>query len=519
MNAPTPSRLQRAVNWAWAKTHPKQARQLARKERLKSGKRFAVLKNGPKLGLSTFGLSPSAGEKMYCSLAQLRDICRRQSEDNPYFKRFLQMLQVHIVGSEGFRFTSKAVTKRGKPDRMARMLVEDSFTEWAERGNCDVTGQYSLVDICNLVVTSVARDGDILVREVFGYKNRWGYALQILEGDQLDINLNKDFPDGRRIRMGVEMDEFNKPLAYHIFTEHPGDRTVMFGSNQYERIPADEMMLIHLPWRVGQVRGLPWAHASLLDLFQIAGYREAELFASRVAASKMFVYEHDPEIEPEEDDDGNILDDGEFVEELEPGASGITPYGYKVRELNLNHPHDNFGDFTKAGLRGASSGMGVNYHSIGNDLEGVNFSSIRQGVLEDRDVWKYLQKWLESWFLTRITRSQIRMSLLTGEIPLPFTELNRLKKFEFQGRRWEWIDPLKDEKAVSEGISNCTRSPFRIIRERGQNPDEVIDDLIEFEIRVAEARKRRAESQQKQEGTNATDPDEETDPETGSADS
>ena len=517
MNASKPSRFQRAVNWAWYRTHPKEARQLERKQRIKSGKRFAVIKNGPKLGLQTFGLSASAGERLYASLAQLRDICRRQAEDNPYFKRFLQMLQVHIVGAEGFRFTSKAVTKRGQPDRMARMVIEDNFSEWSERGNCDVTGQYSLVDICNLVVTSVARDGDVLVREVFGYDNRWGYALQLIEGDQLDINLNKDFPDGTKIRMGVEMDAFGKPTAYHILSDHPGDRTAIFGSTLYERIPADEILMIHLPWRIGQVRGLPWAHASLLDLFQIAGFREAELFASRVAASKMFVYEHDPEVEPEEDEEGNYLDDGEFVEELEPGASSITPYGYKVRELNLNHPHDNFGDFTKAGLRGASSGMGVNYHSIGNDLEGVNFSSIRQGVIEDRDVWKHLQSWLTSWFLTRITRSFIRMSLLTQAIPLPLSELPRLRKFEFQGRRWDWIDPLKDEKAVTEGINNFTRDPMRVIRERGQDPEEVIAGIAEFEEKIAELRKMRTPVQP-QEASDATTTDEETDPETGASD-
>ncbi|MCV5225017.1 hypothetical protein OFC57_39540, partial [Escherichia coli] len=40
-------------------------------------------------------------------------------------------------------------------------------------------------------------------------------------------------------------------------------------------------------------------------------------------------------------------------------------------------------------------------------------------------------------------------------------------------RRWEWVDPLKEEKAITEAQSNARKSPGEAIRESGRDPVEV----------------------------------------------
>lgn len=454
-----------------------------------SGKRFAVAKqskNGPRFG-SSIGLS--INEELRRDLGSIKQQSRRAGNDDGYIVRYLGMCETHIVGPEGFGFQNQAKLCDGSSDKPANVVVESGFANWGKKGSCDVTGRYSWQDIQTLYVRTVAEDGEILVRFVEGFPNQYGFALQLLDSAHLDINYNRDLKDGHRVRMGVELDGWGRAVAYHILTEHPGDRVYFYGNTRYERIPASEMLLAFLPFRVGQGRGLPWGHASLLELHHLYGYREAEMIGARGAASKMFAYEPDSEVEPEDPN----AEEPDFVEEIEPGMGVVAPYGYSIKELNWQHPGGNFGAFMKEGKRGAASGLDVSYNVLGNDAEGVNFSSLRQFVLEDRDMWKKKQRWMRQELCEQVFSRWLKMALLSGELHnLRLSDYDRLNQGCFQGRRWEWVDPLKDEKANAEAIKNCTRSPMQIIRERGDDPETVIKELLEFEDRVAAIRKRRA---------------------------
>jgi capsid protein len=66
----------------------------------------------------------------------------------------------------------------------------------------------------------------------------------------------------------------------------------------------------------------------------------------------------------------------------------------ELKEWSPNYPTGEFLPFHKAMLRSMAAGMGVLYNNLASDLEGVNFSSIRQGTLDEREHWKELQQWL-----------------------------------------------------------------------------------------------------------------------------
>ncbi|WP_051560188.1 phage portal protein [Marinobacterium jannaschii] len=466
--------------------------------------RFAVAqqgRHGPQLG----GVPLSVNEELRRDLGAIKQQSRRAGNDDGYVTKFLSMCQTHIVGPEGFGFQSAAMLSDGRKDKRANGLIEQAFKRWGRRGVCDVTGQYSWRGIQEMVVKSVAEDGEVLIRLVRGADNGFGFAVQLLDSAHLDINYNRELKNGNRVRMGVEFDDWGRPVAYHILTNHPGDRAYFYGNTRYERIPASDMLLVYLPYRVGQARGVPWAHAALLEMHHLYGYREAELTGARVAASKMFAYEPDSDVEPEEDDES----EEDFVEEVEPGMGIVVPYGYSIKEMNFQHPGGNFGAFMKEGKRGAASGLDVNYNTLANDLEGVNFSSLRQAVLEDRDGWKRRQSWLREWVLEPVFVAWLEMALLSGAIgDLRFSHYERLNAPVFQGRRWEWVDPLKDEKANTEAINNLTKSPLKIIRERGEDPETVINEILEFEEMVASIRKLRGSVKSEGRGSNGKEEDE-----------
>ena len=223
--------------------------------------------------------------------------------------------------------------------------------------------------------------------------------------------------------------------------------------------------------------GIPWAIAALLDMHDMNGYQESMLVAGRIQASNMLFYERDPEQEPpDEISDEEWTSEGEFIHELEPGVSSIVPEGYKLRETNFQHKGDSTGDFQKSVLRGSASAKEVNYNVLANDYEGVSWSSLRQAILEDREHWKRLQGWFISQVVDQIYERWLKNALVSGAIDgLQAYDLDRLLNYKFMGRRWQWVDPLKDEQALGESMSNFTCNPVEALNEKGVDLDQMAE--------------------------------------------
>ncbi|MCI0539082.1 MAG: phage portal protein [Verrucomicrobiales bacterium] len=71
--------------------------------------------------------------------------------------------------------------------------------------------------------------------------------------------------------------------------------------------------------------------------------------------------------------------------EVSPGQFETRPVGFEFQTFDPQHPTQAFPFFVKTFLRGIASGLGVSYNTLANELEGVNFSSIRAGVSDERE--------------------------------------------------------------------------------------------------------------------------------------
>lgn len=439
-------------------------------------KRFAAAKSSSELGGRLDSLSLGVDATLKRDVVAIRRLSRKAGEDNSYVVKYLGMVENGIVGPEGFKFQSKVKNADGVLDKELNKLIEAEFKTWAKKGNCDVTGQYSWCDIQTLFARTTAQDGSVLVRMVEGFPNEWGFAVELIESDHIDLNYDVEHYNGNKIISGVEINEWGRHVAYHVLTSHPGEKSYYRGNTQYKRIPAEEMLYAWYPFRIGQKTGVPWSHAALLEFLDLYNYRESVLTSARLGASKTFAYEANEEsIEPDDDDDEPI-----FEYELNPAEGVVVPQGYTIKTLDFKSDGGNASDINKLTLQGGASGLEVNYNSLANDLEGVNFSSIRHGVLEDRDGWMKKQRWMRETLCDRVISHWLKMALVTQRIPLSITQLPRLQDYFFQARRWPWVNPLQDAKANTEAINNRTTSPQKVIREQGDDPDDIIADFVEW---------------------------------------
>jgi len=136
-------------------------------------------------------------------------------------------------------------------------------------------------------------------------------------------------------------------------------------------------------------------------------------------------------------------------------------------------------------LRALAAGGGVAYENLSHDREGVNFTSIRHGTLDERENYKERQEWLVEELCDRVFARFLKRALLAGLIVtesglvLRASAIDSYEPHAWQPRRWDWVDPDADTKAAERGKNNLLASPSQLIRERGREPEDVWREVAE----------------------------------------
>jgi len=399
----------------------------------------------------------------------LRTRARDLSINNDYARKYLQMCVANVVGAKGMVLQVKSKTAKGKLDQKSNRIVEQAWANWSKAKNCAWDGRLSFVEMQRLFIETAARDGEVLVRMVRD-DSQFGFKLQFLDTNRLDENLNKNLSNGAVIRMGIEFDTTGRAVAYHLLTNLENEASA---GARYERIDADNIIHAFMGERPEQIRGATWMASAMSRLNMLGAYEEAELVAARIGASKMGFYtsEAGDSFIGEEDDQGYLID------AAEPGQFAQLPAGTGFTTFDPTHPTSAFESFNKAILRGIASGLGVAYNSLASDLEGVSFSSIRSGTIEERDQWRVKQNWMTQHFMDRIYEQWLSMQLLNGSMGLSMTDFDKLSEIRWQPKAWTWVDPLKDIKASTEAINAGIKTASEVVAEQGGDIEDVYDQL------------------------------------------
>lgn len=419
----------------------------------------------------------SADSELKPALTRLRSRSRDLARNNEYAKRYLNLLKNNVVGDRGFTLQVKALAAGGKLDESGNQAVEDEWRSWGRYGNCTVDGKMSWIDVQKMVIESIARDGEAFVMIHRGAEFKDSFSLQIIEPDRIDIEFSEYLANGNEVRMGVEIDKFKRPVAYHMLSYHPGDYdfTSISKSPKHVRIAADKMFHVFKQLRAGQTRGEPWMSASMAGLKQLGALREAAVVNARVGASKMGFFTSPA-------GDGFVADDLDGtvpIMDAEPGTFHQLPNGVEFTSFDPQYPSNEFESFHKAILKGIASGLeGASYTSLSNDLEATSYSSIRQGALEERDAYRNLQTFMIDSFIRRVYEAWLGSTMEIGAIIVPVREYDRFaSKSEFRGRAWSWVDPQKEMSAAVMGMKNGILSLQDVANNYGKDTEELLAQI------------------------------------------
>ena len=408
-----------------------------------------------RLNSDFIGSSGSADAEIKTSIIALRNRARKLLRDNPYARQYRRTLQINIIGPRGIQLRG-SVNKLNSDelDERRNKLLEASYSKWCRKNTCDVAGKLSFHGFETMIVGAMPDTGEALIRIVrqpFG-GGKVPLALELIEADQLDEYYTgiSDRP-GRRWRLGVELDEWNRPTRYAILTRHPGD--IELTANQKEQqkhifLDAKDVIHIYQQDRVGATRGIPWLNTGIMTADALERYEKAH-WTRKTLQSSLLGWIQSPEGEFDGDD---VVNDQRVIN-TEPGSWNILAPGQQAIPPDFGPDDGQYDNVVRNLLRRFSAGTGTSYATISRDFSESNYSSSRLSTLEDRDGYTMEQSSLVQVFHQRVFEEFLEAAILCGELPVAtfgdyWMRPERYNEPLWQARTWDWVDPAKELDAI-----------------------------------------------------------------------
>lgn len=431
-------------------------------------------------------------------LPTLRSRARAAARNDEWAIGYMLRLDDNVLGETGMPLQMRLKRRDGSSDTDTNARIEAAFADWGE--DCEVSG-LSWREVESLALAAGPEDGELLYRIRTG-AGKYRIQLQLLDPALLDVSLNREW-GGNRVRMGVEINNDARPVAYWIKAVKAGDDASAEAIGHHVRIPAGEIRHCYLKKHVTQLRGYPWLAGGAARLWMLHDFEEAAAVASSNAAKRQgFFVTPDGEapngiadtvvssvletakaqgkvLTP--DEINAIVAAAEKYSTTMPGQFDTLPQGVDVRPYESKWPAVSADGYIKGQLRGWSAARGLSYVTLGNDLESVNYSSARVGIVGEREHFKRVQGLLRGWLHATVIREIMPYLVLATPGLSPARVPAYLKAATFGARRWQGIDPVKEAAAADTNLRNKLTSRRRLIIERGEDPDEVFAEIEEEE--------------------------------------
>ncbi|MGF7431087.1 phage portal protein [Thermoanaerobacterium thermosaccharolyticum] len=404
-----------------------------------------------------------------------RDIIRARARDlernSDIAEAIIGTLERNVVGT-GIRVQAKVTKDNGEEDDELNQQIESLFNDWCRARNCDVTGQQSFQEMQAMAIRRLIVDGGIIFQKVYTNSGTVPFSLQVREVDELDTSMNS-LPgmNGNRIVGGIELDQYNKPVAYWLKQFTPDG----FWTGKSERIDAQRIIFLWKKTRPTQVREVSPLAKTLPRIRDVNEFVEAVSVKERILAClAVFITKQTPtglgrnvKVDQQSGYQQRTISPG-MIQELQPGES--------VQAVSPSGQASNAKDFISIQQRLAGSGQGLSYEAISRDMSQVNYSSARQGLLEDQRTYSMWQQFLIEHFCYEVYTEFVISAVLSGKLNIPDFWQNKQKylKHIWIPPGWSWIDPMKEVSANQVAIETGQETLEKICAERGMDWREVL---------------------------------------------
>lgn len=406
--------------------------------------------------------------------SKLRQIARHLDENHDIVVGLLDDLVNNTVGAGVQCAPMVRVGPGGELDEELNDRIGDLWQRWCDRP--ETTGDLGFEAMERIVVRAWLRDGEQFAQHVvnataFRYAQRdIPYALELLEADMVpfDYQVQAD-----NILHGIQCNDWNAPVAYFVYLNHPGDPLMRFNAaTDLKRIPATAMMHLKFTRRVRQRRGVPILHAVLTRLQDIKDYEESERIAARVAADLTWFIKRTGEY----NGPTTVNSDYKRTMQMSAGAGFELLPGEDVGTIKSDRPNSALESFRDSMLRAVAAGTGTRFSSIARNYNGT-YSAQRQELVEGAVAYRALFAYLVRRFYQPVYRQFVNAAVIGGALKFTNAQMDSMYRADFRAPALPWIDPAKEATAWQTLIDAGLESRQEIMRQRGRDPAKVWEEL------------------------------------------
>lgn len=412
----------------------------------------------------------------------LRGQARHLEQNHDLARGILTCLVNNVVGAKGIGVEFQPKNKDGSVNKELAGALNWYFGEWGRHP--ETTGEYSWPKTQRMMARAWCRDGEVLSKSLLGnvpllsHNTIVPYSLELLEADHI---ADLDDPSKGLIQ-GIERNQWGQPRFLYIYDQHPGD--ALGHKMKYRRIAAEDIDHLKMADRIRQNRGVSIFAAVMNRLNDLKDYEEAERVAARIsAAMAAYVKKGTPDMYTNPQDD----DDDERSFEFAPGVvfDNLAP-GEDVGTLQSNRPSALLQPFRDSMLKAIASGSNSGYSTISKNYDGT-YSAQRQELVEQWVNYAALSDEFISGFIAPVVRRFIKIAVMSSIVRVP-REVDRDTLFDvdYLTPAMPWIDPKKEAEGHEANLRLRITSPQKIIRSRGDNPDEVLDQIQQWNQKLEE---------------------------------
>ncbi|SDL77909.1 phage portal protein, lambda family [Modicisalibacter muralis] len=333
-------------------------------------------------------------------------------------------------------------------------IIQALWDRWVEE--CDADGIDDFYGLQALAAGAQFEAGEALGR--FRYRRTSDglsvpLQVQVIEAEHLDPAYSRAF-GGRLIKMGIEFNGIGQRTAFHLWRYHPHEKLTS-ELNTRVPVPADSVVHMFRRTRPGQLRGVPELTSVIVRLYEIDEMQDATLARQKLAQLFGAFVKRKTGHDPEDDGPnfGALVSQPGEVDPLSEFTPGGIHYLEDDEEITFSAPPDigsNYTEWLRTELLAVARGAGITYEQLTGDLKGVNYSSIRAGLLEFRRRAEALQAQLivHQW-CRRIAAKWLDVAVTSGALPIANYWANRdaLLAIDWIAPKWAWVDPLKEVTA------------------------------------------------------------------------
>lgn len=417
------------------------------------------------------GDNTSANVLTNASAETLRAQARHLDQNHDLAKAILRELVNKTSGSKGIQVESLARTKDGRIANDFVSKVNDLWKEWCLV--CDATGELSFSRLQRLTLWSKYRDGEAFGRMLSGRVPGLSHHMSVMltmqpfEADYVPFHTD----ESKRIYQGIKRNRWHKATDFLLCEGHPSEAW----QNKFFEIPASAMVQAKTIDRIQQARGISIFAASMNRINDLKDYEDSERVAARISASfAAYIKKGDPTLYDDSDDGedrGFSIESGMIFDGLKQGED--------IGSIESNRPSQLLQPFRDSMLKAITSGSGSGYAGVSKNYDGT-YSSQRQQLVDDWINYEILQDDFIHEYVRPIFRRFLQMAITSGVVSTQGLDPHTIYDADFRGPIMPWIDPKKEAEAHMIKLAGQLTSPQKVMRNMGENPTEVLDQIKSF---------------------------------------